>query len=325
MSNDVADNSNSVAGDGHSCDPPDRQVSIPWPAEDYVRDASRWILLHRQGPVIGLIRGTYVFSDAGYDPEQPAIVHAAAVDDLTTQGLSGRHLLRYTEKQQDSKQVMHEAVRRVSRSIKASVPKALAAVAGVLHPPVAAGLAIKAAVHTTFDRSVVHVTRGEVSGLQAITVEREIEIAADENRKIFVCPAYRWMQIEIYLAFIDFLVIDYRSGRRVISPSRDQADRSYRNILGLPPKSRARNYVRVSEHVGTFKFLQRTNNDPIFFEGNVPPAVDPSQTLLVPCGREVEGLTMNSTMRNLYEITDNRQQFPKYAAQAREMLRMDEG
>lgn len=136
------------------------------------------------------------------------------------------------------------------------------------------------------------------------------EDRGSDSNQLYLHPVYRVVLVDVYLSHVDYLLVDYRSGRREVLPARNSPPRVAGTRAGSRRRNRlAANAFRVRSHLGTLQYFELTSH--------IVPAGVPLNSL-------VEGLTAEFTwapqpagvpvpqVESLYRIAQSKS-FPKWS------------
>lgn len=241
--------------------------------------------------------------DENRDNDRLAIVHGPAIDDLTCQAASRREIKTYRVQEVDSRSVSQQVVSRLrAGAVDASIARSILGIATVMHPAISVVEKLASALFASVEKEATRRTVHQAERMVESQSTTEITVPADENRTIFIHPGYYWVTRELYLNYVDFLILDYNGRRGRWMPTEDQPSKRYLKRLGPRGPKSARNEIKAKMHLGTLKYLRRTATDPIY-SGETSPKniVDPSRMEFAWSGAPAYNLPTPTPVK-LYEI-----------------------
>lgn len=236
------------------------------------------------------------------DFDRRGIVHGPAIDEITCQTASRRERKTYSVTEVESTTISHQVLSDLHIGVNDKpLARSLLSVATVMHPAVSTVLQIGSNLVASLERRSESLTQMNSARMTESETHTEISVPGSATT-IFVHPAYYWVKRELYLNYVDYLVLDYSGRRGRMLPTQDRAAKSYLKRIGPRGPQSARNEIKIKIHLGTARYLRRTRTDPIYTGDNPPTdVIDPSVIEFEWSGRPAPSLPTPTPVK-LYEI-----------------------
>lgn len=164
--------------------------------------------------------------------------------------------------------------------------------------------------------------KSTVTATATTEVERTqvIDVPPGENRPLRVYASYFQVEFDVYLSHLDYLILDYSTGRGQVLPPNDQASRMFRRRFGASPTGRSLNEIGFFAKVGTVQFHQKTPTETVLFATPKGAVINPEELTVVGDWMPMARWSISRPV-SLYEAARSRK-LPKTRAAARAALNL---
>lgn len=277
-----------------------------FPSDDDLANLETWTVLDEGAPLLGVVRGFFWIEARPRLVEGPPEAYGP-YEAVRTESASRRLSANKSRRVVSTTSAKREIVRNAAASFQLpNVMDAVRAAVGVGFPTVGAA------------KSVASVAKLEVSNRKAaevsgtITIESteewtdEIEISPETDPVRYICPKYRVYEAIVYLERLDYLIVDYSTGRKKVLPTQDRPPRPFvRDVAAGANEAPCR--VRL----GTLRHYEQTSYPDVLTE---PPevAVKNPDVVHLQCNELPAAVRLPRAIgTSLYEIARGGRRLPK--------------